>query len=183
MLLLIVFCLTFLANIWLGWMLGSWVGIGVFLSSIPFIVILTVGGALALGLVGMLFGKHDDRTGSQRFIRSFLRGWAWLICLAWMLPWLLFVALQTANEIFPATLPKTTITNGEKTVVFQSMMHVASPGFYEDIRQDMEKLQGLDYVFFYEGVRPGTEESLIQLNALMGMDLSAEMYSFFAKMG
>lgn len=67
-----------------------------------------------------------------------------------MLPWLLFIALQTSNDVFPATLPKITITNGEKTVVFQSMMHVASPGFYEDIRQDMEQLRGRDYVFFYE---------------------------------
>lgn len=62
MFLTIVFFLTFLADIWLGWMLGGWVGIGVFLGFIPFIVILTVGGGLALGLVGMLFGKHDDRT-------------------------------------------------------------------------------------------------------------------------
>ena len=50
----------------------------------------------------------------------------------------------------PATLPRITISNGEKTVIFQSMMHIGSSGFYEDVRRDMEQLRGQDYVFFYE---------------------------------
>jgi len=68
----------------------------------------------------------------------------------WSVPWLLFGIVQFSNNVAPATLPKITISNGEKTVVFQSMMHIGSSGFYEDIRRDMEGLRGGDYVFFYE---------------------------------
>ncbi len=67
-----------------------------------------------------------------------------------MLPWISFGALVLTNEKTPATLPRITITNGEKTVIFQSMMHVASPEFYEEIKKDMESLAQKDYVFFYE---------------------------------
>jgi hypothetical protein len=44
------------------------------------------------------------------------------------------------NKTAPATLARITLSNGEKTVVFQSMMHIASPGFYDDIKKDMEQL-------------------------------------------
>lgn len=54
------------------------------------------------------------------------------------------------NDYAPATLPRITITNGDKTVIFQSMMHVASPEFYDEVRNDMTNLQSHDFVFFYE---------------------------------
>jgi len=81
---------------------------------------------------------------------NFLRGWAWLVCVLWLMPWLLLGALQFTNNTAPATIPKITISNGEKTVVFQSMIHIGSPGFYDDIQADMENLRGREYVFFYE---------------------------------
>ncbi len=61
-------------------------------------------------------------------------------------------------------------------------MHVASPGFYTDIGEDMKKLTGQEYVFFYEGVRPGTDESLERLSALLGTDVSPEMYDALGMM-
>lgn len=67
-----------------------------------------------------------------------------------MLPWMIFGIFKLSNDLAPASLPRITITNGEKIVIFQSMMHIASPGFYEDIRKDMEQLRDEDYVFFYE---------------------------------
>jgi hypothetical protein len=57
---------------------------------------------------------------------------------------------MATNTWAPATLPRITISNGEKTVIFQSMMHIASPAFYSNIRADMQKLVGQEYVFFYE---------------------------------
>ena len=47
----------------------------------------------------------------------------------------------------------------------------------------MERLKGQDYVFFYEGVRPGTAESMEKLSQLMGMNISEKMYQIFAEMG
>jgi hypothetical protein len=48
--------------------------------------------------------------------------------------------LLAANTWAPATLPRITISNGEKTVIFQSMMHIASSSFYKTVRSDMQKL-------------------------------------------
>ncbi len=62
------------------------------------------------------------------------------------------------------------------------MMHVASSSFYEDIRTDMLKLGGQEYVFFYEGVRPGTEESFERLSTLLGTKVSSEMYDTLGKL-
>lgn len=61
------------------------------------------------------------------------------------------------------------------------MMHIASPHFYDTIMADMRKLVGQEYVFFYEGVRPGTDESLERLSALLGTDVSPEMYDMIAQ--
>ncbi len=47
----------------------------------------------------------------------------------------------------------------------------------------MERLKGQDYVFFYEGVRAGTPESIEKLSELMGMNVSEKMYRIFAEMG
>lgn len=61
------------------------------------------------------------------------------------------------------------------------MMHIASPAFYTDIRADMQRLVGQDYVFFYEWVRPGTVENLEKLGTLLGTDVSSEMYDTIGK--
>lgn len=156
-------------------------GIGAFLLFIPVSILITIGGGIALGLVGMIFGKHDDRTQGKRFLRSFLRGWAWLVGLLWLTPWLLFGAIEFSNTFIPATLPRITLSNGEKTVVFQSMMHIASPDFYTDVRNDMQKLEKEDYVFFYEGVKSGSPESLAKLSRFMGTTVSPEMYDVLAE--
>lgn len=152
MILYFLLLITFFANVWLGWSLGSWIGIATFLTFIPLSIILMVGGGLALGLVGMVFGKHNHRSRGQRFLRDFLRGWAWLVCLIWLTPWILLGIVQFTNNTATATIPKITISNGERTVIFQSMMHIGSASFYDEIQSDMENLRGREFVFFYEGV-------------------------------
>jgi hypothetical protein len=177
-----IFLISFIANLWLSWSLGSLVGVGVFLTLIPISIMMTVGGGLALGLVGMIFGKRDDRSRWQRFMRDFLRGWAWLVCIIWVLPWISLGGIQFANNTAPATLPKITISNGEKTVIFQSMMHIGSASFYDEIQRDMENLKGREFVFFYEWVESGTPESIAELSQLTGINISEKMYSLFAEM-
>ena len=143
---------------------------------------MTVGGGLALGLMGMIFGKHDHRTRWQRFLRDFLKGWAWLVCLISLTPWILLGLVQFTNNTAPATIPKITISNGEKTVIFQSMIHIGSASFYEDIQRDMENLRGREFVFFYEGVESWTAESVAELSRLTGIEVSEKMYAVFAQM-
>lgn len=177
-----IFLISFIANLWLSWSLGSWVGMGVFLALIPISIMVTIGWGVALGLVGMIFGRHDDKTRWQRFIRNFLQGWAWLVCLTWLIPWILVGFIQFTNNTAPATLPKITISNGEKTVIFQSMMHIGSARFYDEVQRDIENLKGREFVFFYEWVESGTPESIAELSQLTGINISQEMYSLFAEM-
>lgn len=61
-------------------------------------------------------------------------------------------------------------------------MHIASPAFYANIRTDMQNLVGQEYVFFYEGVRSGTTESLEKLSTLLGTDVSPEMYDMLGEL-
>lgn len=61
-------------------------------------------------------------------------------------------------------------------------MHIASSSFYDTVRADMQKLVWQEYVFFYEGVRPGTEESLERLWTLLGTDVSPEMYDTLGRL-
>lgn len=182
MILYFLLLITFFANIWLSWSLGSWIGVGAFLAFIPLSIFITVGGGIALGLVGMVFGKHDHRSRGRRFLRDFLRGWAWIICVIWLMPWILLGIVQFTNNAAPATLPKITISNGEKTVIFQSMMHIGSASFYDEVQRDMENLRGREFVFFYEGVESGTAESMAELSRLTGVEVSEKMYTLFAQM-
>jgi len=168
--------IALLANIWLSWVLGAWAGVVGFLISIPIVAILVIGGGVAVWLVNVLIGKKYEYSYSKRFWMGFSRGWAWLICVIWLLPWWIFGIVLGTNQWAPATLPRITMSNGDKTVIFQSMMHIASPGFYSDIRSDMQRLVWQDYVFFYEWVRPGTPENLEKLGTLLGTSVSSEMY-------
>ncbi|MBJ3783733.1 hypothetical protein [Devosia sediminis] len=61
--------------------------------------------------------------------------------------------LAAIPAVRPMTLPQATLSNGEKTVVFQGMVHIGSEGFYKSVVYDLEKALTEDYVIFYEGVR------------------------------
>lgn len=166
----------------MSWAVGWFAGMATFLVLVPISIMVTVGGGLALGLVGMIFWRHNDKTKWQRFLRDFLRGWAWLVCIIWLIPWAFLGITQFMNNTAPATIPRITISNGEKTVVFQSMIHIGSPGFYDDIQKDMENLRGRDFVFFYEWVEQWTPESILELSRLMGVNITEKMYNVFAQM-
>lgn len=54
----------------------------------------------------------------------------------------------------PTALPLATLSNGQKTVVFQGMQHVGSEDFYKSVVFDLEKALTEGYTLFYEGVQP-----------------------------
>lgn len=57
----------------------------------------------------------------------------------------------------PTAVPLVTFSNGQKTVVFQGMQHVASEDFYKSVVFDLEKALADGYTLFYEGVEPVPE--------------------------
>jgi hypothetical protein len=74
----------------------------------------------------------------------------------------------------PSALPQVTLTNGNKTVVFQGMVHVGSEPFYKSVVYDLEKALSEGYTLFYEGVQPspGEGDDWFRDNLAGGGDLS-----------
>lgn len=86
------------------------------------------------------------------------------------------------NEIDPAKLPEYVISNGEKTVRFRGMAHIASEAFYAGVKEDIANARKDGYVLFYEGVRPGTPENAKKFDALMGFKFDKKLYDSMSKL-
>ncbi len=99
---------------------------------------------------------------------------------------LVFAAIATfavyENEIAPAELPAYVLSNGEKTVVFRPMAHIASPRYYAEVKRELSEARNGGYALFYEGVRPGTPENTARFNALLGLEFSKELYPAMSKL-
>ena len=54
----------------------------------------------------------------------------------------------------PTAVPLATLSNGQKTVVFQGMQHIGSEDFCKSVVFDLEKALADGYTLFYEGVKP-----------------------------
>jgi hypothetical protein len=54
------------------------------------------------------------------------------------------------NKINPAYLPRYTLTNGKKTVVFQTMAHIATDRFYNVVKNKIKEAKLDGYTLFYE---------------------------------
>ena len=61
-------------------------------------------------------------------------------------------------EADPPLLPNVVLTNGEKTVVFQGMIHVGMESFYKSVVYDLEEALSDGYRLYYEGVQPSPGE-------------------------
>lgn len=162
----------------LGVWMGGWIAFLTclevyFLLLVPFVVI---PGSLKLAW-GVILGRAPS-------------GWLTLVRRSFVayqitaLAMMVFVGgfLVYNNEYAPATLPVVTLTNGEKTVTFRAMAHVASPGFYQDVQRDIALARASGAVVFYEGVRPGSVANTARLQKILGVQLSAEWYEQLAQL-
>lgn len=59
-------------------------------------------------------------------------------------------------------VPLATLSNGQKTVVFQGMQHVASEDFFKSVVFDLEKALVDGYTLFYEGVLPDKGKFMLE---------------------
>jgi hypothetical protein len=64
----------------------------------------------------------------------------------------------TKVESSPPTVPQVRLSNGERTIVLQGMMHVGSETFYKSVVYDLEEALAEGYTLFYEGVQPSPGE-------------------------
>ncbi|MET0437381.1 MAG: hypothetical protein ABW043_07800 [Devosia sp.] len=99
--------------------------------------------------VRLIFGGQRRQPWGWSFAKAFL-ALVFAITTLIAAP-LYFLAFRT--ELAPLTVPQATLSNGQKTVVFQGMMHIGSEGFYKSVIYDLEKALSEGYAIYYEGVR------------------------------
>jgi len=67
--------------------------------------------------------------------------------------------LAVVSESRPVIMPQVVLSNDERTVTFQGMMHVGSESFYKCVVYDLERAKTDGCTMYFEGVQPGTPES------------------------
>ncbi|MFT6340046.1 MAG: hypothetical protein ACJASW_001211 [Polaribacter sp.] len=77
-------------------------------------------------------------------------------------------------EADPPLLPNVVLTNGEKTVVFQGMVHVGMESFFKSVVYDLESAMQSGYRLYYEGIQssPGEGDDWYNVNQAGGGDLA-----------
>jgi len=118
-------------------------------------ITLVIVAGVALGAVFFLprwlAKRRDPAYSAGRSFGAFaLAGALGMVGLASLPLWYLAFWVQTG----PTAVPLATLSNGQKTVVFQGMQHVASEDFYKSVVFDLEQALADGYTLFYEGVTP-----------------------------
>ena len=86
------------------------------------------------------------------------------------------------NDINPAKMPTYTITNGEKTVIFQAMSHIGSQKFYDRVRENIIQAKNEGFVYYYEWVRPGSQENEEKFNNALWVQFDASLYDNMSRL-
>ena len=107
-------------------------------------------GLLLNGTLRLLFGKKKNR--------SLLKSVGVFFCLLTIATALPIYYLAYKVQADPPLLPQATLTNGQKTVVFQGMIHVGMESFYKSVVYDLEEALSDGYRLYYEGVQPSPGE-------------------------
>jgi len=92
--------------------------------------------------------------------------------------WLSFLS----NNVFPAEMPEYTISNWEKTVKFQAMVHIWKETFYDEIAKNIENFKEKWWVYFFEWVKPGKEENAKKFNEALWVEFDEDLYKNFSKL-
>lgn len=112
------------------------------------------------------------------FLLNFLYR-AWILVLFFILLIWFFSFYQ--NDYKPALMPTYTISNWEKTVVFQGMSHIASPNFYEKVKQKIIRYKKEWYVLFFEWVKPWTKENKEKFDKALWFSFDKDLYSIMSE--
>ena len=86
------------------------------------------------------------------------------------------------NKYFPAKMPQVTLSNGEKTIIFQAMSHIATRSFYEKVTDSLRKAKQKGFVYFFEGVRPWNKENMEYFNKALWIEFDENLYKNLGKL-
>lgn len=174
------FRLRLSAVVWFVFGLGFLLGLPILIDAHILAVVAVVALALVLAFpVAWLMRRLFRNQRAQKWRTSYLKAAVGLIfgLTTVLAAPLYFLAFRT--ELRPLTVPQATLSNGEKTIIFQGMMHIGSEGFYKSVIYDLEKALSEDYVIYYEGVLPDPEgDDWFSQTLAGGGDLSSNYETF-----
>ena len=87
-----------------------------------------------------------------------------------------------SNEIYKAKMPEYTISNWEKTVKFQAMVHIWSKKYYEEVINNLKTFKENWWVYFFEWVKTGSEENMQAFNNAIWVEFDQDLYKNFSKL-
>ena len=67
----------------------------------------------------------------------------------------IFILCILYAAFMPLQLTRYTLSDGDHTIVFQSMIHIGNPDFYKHVESDAVLYTNDGYTFLYEGIKPG----------------------------
>lgn len=88
-------------------------------------------------------------------VRRILKTIGWFFKIAFglfIILLLMMIAALSVETVSPLKMPRYTITNGDKIVVFQTMTHIANNNFYQQVKNSIISYKANDYTYFYESV-------------------------------
>lgn len=92
------------------------------------------------------------------------------------------IVTYSLNEVYKAKMPEYTISNWEKIVKFQAMVHIWSQNFYDKIENNIREFKKEWWVLFFEWVKPWSEENMNKFNQAIWVKFDEELYKNFSKL-
>lgn len=142
------------------------IGAPLLLGISPWILLLVFGLGVVLGAGGRWIVRRLRRRPLARrgVLHAALAGGLLLTGLV-ALP-LYWLVLQPALK--PVVVPRVTMTDGRRELVFQGVTHIGSALFYRSMAFDLLRAREAGYVLYFEGVGDGTPDAKAWFNAAIG---------------
>jgi len=133
-----------------------------------------------LVLIKKIFWKKvlifDKQSIAKFYYKSIIN-----LSIIFIIIWMLFSSF-TYTQLYknPLKLGVYTISNWEKTIIFQSMMHIWSKEFYDNVKNNILNHKNNWYVLFFEWVKRGSDENYKKFNSLLWIEFEEDIYKNFA---
>lgn len=83
-------------------------------------------------------------------VLAFLKITIFLVSIIYLIPMTIYA--YTKGGVSTSSMNTYTLTNGQKTVVFQSMNHIGLRSFYKEVGEEMTYYRNKGYRIFFEGI-------------------------------
>ncbi|MBL8869702.1 MAG: hypothetical protein JNK90_07900 [Planctomycetaceae bacterium] len=150
--------------------------VSLFLVSLPILLagtwwfvlgIFAVSCFIALPIFALRRVWHRDRPGYSGFSLYSRTALGVTMASAFLIALPIYGCAILVN-VKPLTVPRIVLTNGDRTIVLQGMIHIGSEVFYKSVAYDVERAIADGYHIRYEGVKPSPGEGDEFLSAYMG---------------